>query len=100
MTSSPADPSVIDSRHAAIRLLVSLGLVVLGNSSMYVVSVVLPAVQAEFGISRADASMPYTLMMVCFGLGGILCIVDVLNRIFENVLEIHPIGRFDLVRSS
>lgn len=71
MTSSPADPSVIDSRQAAIRLLISLGLVVLGNSSMYVVSVVLPAVQAEFGISRADASMPYTLMMICLGLGGL-----------------------------
>ena len=71
MPSSPADPSVIDSRQAAIRLLVSLGLVVLGNSSMYVVSVVLPAVQVEFGISRADASMPYTLMMICLGLGGL-----------------------------
>jgi MFS family permease len=50
---------------------VTLGLVVLGNSSMYVVSVVLPAVQSEFGIGRADASLPYTLMMVCLGLGGI-----------------------------
>lgn len=38
---------------------------------MYVVSVVLPAVQAEFGVGRADASLPYTLMMVCLGLGGI-----------------------------
>ena len=38
---------------------------------MYVVAVVLPAVQAEFGVSRADASMPYTAMMLGFGLGGI-----------------------------
>jgi hypothetical protein len=29
-----ADPSAIDSRQAAWRLLVALGLVVLGNSSM------------------------------------------------------------------
>ena len=71
MPHTPADPSLIDSRTAAMRLLATLGLVVLGNSSMYVVSVVLPAVQSEFGISRADASMPYTLMMVCFGLGGL-----------------------------
>jgi MFS family permease len=72
MTStSPADPSLIDSREAAWRLLVTLGLVVLGNSSMYVVSVVLPVVQAEFGIGRADASLPYTLMMICLGLGGL-----------------------------
>ncbi|MFP8779006.1 MFS transporter [Hydrogenophaga sp. RWCD_12] len=66
-----ADPSVIDSLQAAWRLLVSLGLVVLGNSSMYVVSVVLPTVQTEFGINRASASLPYTFMMVCLGIGGI-----------------------------
>ena len=66
-----APASLIDSRQAAWRLLTTLGLVVLGNSSMYVVSVVLPAVQAEFGVGRADASLPYTLMMVCLGLGGI-----------------------------
>jgi MFS family permease len=71
MTTSPADPSLIDSRHAAWRLLVTLGLVVLGNSSMYVVSVVLPTVQAEFGVGRADAALPYTLMMVCLGIGGL-----------------------------
>jgi MFS family permease len=71
MNVTPADPSLIDSRSAAWRLLTTLGLVVLGNSSMYVVSVVLPQVQAEFGIGRADASLPYTLMMICLGLGGL-----------------------------
>ena len=43
----------------------------IGSGAMYVVAVVLPAVQAEFGVVRADASLPYTLMMVGFGLGGI-----------------------------
>jgi len=38
---------------------------------MYVVSVVLPEVQKDFGISRADASLPYTLMMLGFGAGGL-----------------------------
>ncbi len=71
MNTAAAAPSLIDSRTAAWRLLTTLGLVVLGNSSMYVVSVVLPAVQAEFGIGRADASLPYTLMMICLGLGGL-----------------------------
>ncbi|MDH4428346.1 MAG: MFS transporter [Acidovorax sp.] len=70
-TSSAAPASLIDSPQAAWRLLTTLGLVVLGNSSMYVVSVVLPAVQAEFGVGRADASLPYTLMMVCLGIGGL-----------------------------
>jgi MFS family permease len=68
----PADPSLIDSGYAAWRLLATLGLVTLGNSGMYVVSVVLPAVQAEFGVGRGDASLPYTLMMVALGLGGIV----------------------------
>ena len=35
-------------------------------------TVVLPRVQAEFGVDRADASLPYTLTMIGFGLGGIL----------------------------
>lgn len=70
-TPTPADASLIDSRTAAWRLATTLGLVALGNSSMYVVSVVLPAVQAEFDVSRGAASLPYTLMMVSLGLGGI-----------------------------
>jgi MFS family permease len=39
---------------------------------MWSVVVALPAVQAEFGVARADASLPYTLTMICFGLGGML----------------------------
>ena len=78
MPNTPAPASLIDSPQAAWRLLTTLGLVVLGNSSMYVVSVVLPAVQAEFGVGRADASLPYTLMMVCLGIGGLWtgCMAD------------------------
>ena len=71
MTPQAAPEHLIDSRYAAWRLLVTLGLMTLGGSCMYVVAVVLPAVQAEFGVSRADASMPYTVMMLAFGLGGI-----------------------------
>ncbi|MDR1967195.1 MAG: MFS transporter [Burkholderiaceae bacterium] len=66
-----ADAGLIDSRTAAWRLLVTVLLVTLGNSAMYTVSVVLPAVQAEFGVSRANASLPYTAMMICLGLGGL-----------------------------
>jgi len=51
---------------------VSLLLMTLGGSGMYSVTVVLPRIQAEFGVARADASLPYTLTMVGFGLGGIL----------------------------
>ena len=71
MPNSPASEELIDSRYAAWRLLITLFLVTLGSSCMYVVAVVLPPVQAEFGISRANASLPYTLMMICLGLGGV-----------------------------
>jgi MFS family permease len=52
--------------------LVVLVLMTIGSGAMYVVAVVLPAVQAEFGVARTDAALPYTLLMVGFGLGGIL----------------------------
>ncbi|MFM7533762.1 MAG: MFS transporter [Rubrivivax sp.] len=44
----------------------------LGSSAMYVVAVVLPVVQAEFGVARSEASLPYTLLMIGFGVGGVL----------------------------
>ncbi|WP_395700903.1 MFS transporter [Aquabacterium sp.] len=61
-----------DSRYAWTRLMATLALMTIGSAAMYVVSVVLPTVQAEFGAARADASLPYTLMMVGFGLGGVM----------------------------
>ncbi len=60
-----------DSRYAWTRLAVTLVLMTIGSGGMYVVAVVLPAVQAEFGVARADASLPYTLLMIGFGIGGI-----------------------------
>ncbi len=61
-----------DSRYAWLRLAVTMALMTVGSAGMYVVAVVLPAVQAEFGVARADASLPYTLLMVGFGIGGML----------------------------
>jgi len=60
-----------DSRYAWTRLGATLALMTIGSAGMYVVSVVLPAVQAEFGVARADASLPYTLLMIGFGIGGV-----------------------------
>ena len=61
-----------DSRYAAMRLVVTLALMTIGSCGMYVVPVVLPSVQADFGVARADASLPYTLTMIGFGVGGML----------------------------
>ncbi len=67
-------PSVIvpDSRTSWLRLAASLGLMTVGSGAMYVVAVVLPAVQATFGVSRSDAALPYTALMIGFGLGGLM----------------------------
>jgi MFS family permease len=67
---SPA--SAVDSGYSWLRLAIALLLMGIGGGGMYVVGVVLPEVQAEFGSSRSGASMPYTLTMIGFGLGGIL----------------------------
>ena len=66
------EPSVVDSRAAWLRLCVTTLLVVIGSSSMYVVSVVLPQLQADFGIDRSAASMPYAATMAGLGVGGLL----------------------------
>jgi MFS family permease len=61
-----------ESRYAWLRLGASLLLMTVGGVGMYVMSVALPAVQAEFGSARGGASLPYTATMIGFGLGGIL----------------------------
>jgi MFS family permease len=64
--------SEAESGYAWLRLAASLALMTLGGAGMYAVTVALPPVQAEFGVARSDASLPYTLTMIGFGLGGII----------------------------
>ncbi|UCD69917.1 MAG: MFS transporter [Betaproteobacteria bacterium] len=66
------DKHGIDSAYAWLRLVVAVLLSTTGGVGMWSVVVVLPAVQSEFGIARADASLPYTMTMIGFGLGGVL----------------------------
>jgi MFS family permease len=61
-----------DSRYAWMRLVATLALVTLSASGMYIVPVVLPTVQSEFGVARAGASTSYSMLMIGFGVGGIL----------------------------
>lgn len=67
-----ADPTVhgIESRHAWIRLFASLALMTIGGVGMYGSAVVLPAIQGDFAVARGDASLPYTLTLMGFGVGG------------------------------
>ncbi len=47
-------------------------LMIIGSVGMYSVIVVLPELQREFSVARADASLPYTLTMLGFGVGGVV----------------------------
>src|SRR3989442_890760 len=61
-----------ESPYAWTRLSVALLLSAIGGVGMWSVIVALPAVQAEFGVARSAASLPYTVTMISFGFGGIL----------------------------
>ncbi len=63
---------IFDSRYSWARLAVTLAIATIGNVGMWSVVVIMPAVQAEFGVSRADSSLPYTLTMLGFALGNLL----------------------------
>ena len=66
------DDSILDSRYSWTRLGITLAIAIVGNVGMWAIIVIMPAVQAEFGIARADASLPYTLTMVGFALGNLV----------------------------
>ncbi len=62
---------MVDSRQAWLRLIVALIVCTIGGVGMWSVVVALPSVQAEFGVSRAEASFAYTLTMAGYSLGGV-----------------------------
>src|SRR5215475_6686226 len=62
----------IETSYSWIRLLASITLSTLGCVGLWSLAVALPAVQADFGVHRAGASLPYTLTTVGFMIGGIV----------------------------
>jgi MFS family permease len=67
-----APETLVESAYAWRRLAVSLALSTIGGVGLWSVVVVLPAVQAEFDVARGSASLPYTVTMLGFAMGGIL----------------------------
>ncbi len=76
----------IDSPYAWFRLGISMLLSTIGGVGMWSVVVVLPTVQAEFGVDRAGASFPFTLTMIGFGVGG-----AIMGRIADKVGIVAPV---------
>jgi MFS family permease len=62
----------VESPFAWLRLAVAVALGTIGSVGMWSVPVMLPAVQVDFAVARADASLPYTLAMIGFAFGGVL----------------------------
>ena len=61
----------VDSPAAWWRLGFAAVIGTIGSAGMWSVPVVLPFVQADFGITRAEASLPFTLTMMGFAFGGV-----------------------------
>jgi len=69
---SPLGAAEQESPHAWMRLARSVMLSTVGCVGMWSAAVTLPAVQAEFAVSRADASLPYTVSAVSFVFGQVM----------------------------
>ena len=68
----PPEMPSIETSYSWIRLVVLITLSTLGCVGLWSLAVALPAVQADFGVQRAGASLPYTLTMIGFMIGGIM----------------------------
>ena len=79
-------PREIDSRYAWFRLGISMLLSALGGAGMWSVVVSLPAVQAEFGVARGGASLPFTLTTIGFGVGGVI-----MGRLSDRIGIVAPV---------
>src|SRR5258707_5544299 len=72
MLQRPVVQSEVESPFAWLRLAAAVMLGSIGTVGMWSVPVVLPVVQADFGVARAEASLPFTLAMLGFAFGGVL----------------------------
>lgn len=84
--------SGVESTYAWIRLAVAVLLSTIGGVGMWSVVVALPAVQKDFGVTRAEASLPYTLAMIGFGLSGIF-----IGRLVDRFGVVRPIAGASIV---
>lgn len=77
----------VESGAAWLRLVAAVLLGTIGNVGMWSVVVALPLVQAEFGLARGPASLPYTVTMLGFAFGSIL-----MGRLADRFGILFPVG--------
>jgi len=76
-----------DSRQSWLRLGATMLIATIGGVGMWSVVVALPAVQVEFGVPRAAASLPFTLAMLGFAIGGVI-----MGRLYDFAGVLAPLG--------
>ena len=64
--------AAVDSGYAWLYLALSVLIGAIGTVGIWAVVVVIPAVQAEFAVDRATASLPYTFTMIGFAFGNVV----------------------------
>jgi MFS family permease len=67
----PSTSPAPDGGYAWWRLAVSLAVATIGGVGLWSAVVALPVIQAEFGVDRGGASLPYTATLVGFAVGGV-----------------------------
>src|SRR4029434_10889189 len=65
-------PGDVESTYAWLRLAIALTISTLAGVGMWSVMVALPTMQADFGVTRADASLPFPMVMIGFAGGGVI----------------------------
>ena len=76
----------VDSAASWRRLAANLLLSTMGGVGMWSVVVALPSVQAEFGVARGTASLPYMMSMAAIAVGGIF-----MGRLVDRVGVMLPV---------
>ena len=74
--SLPTPRREVDSPYAWFRLAIAMLLSTIGGVGIWSFVVALPAVQLAFHLDRGAASLPYTLSIIGFALGGVLIGLD------------------------
>jgi MFS family permease len=64
--------SRVDSPYAWFRLAVAVTVATIGGVGLWSIQVALPTVQAEFGVARGGATLPYTMTMVGLVFGSLI----------------------------
>ncbi len=65
----PTSNNDIESRYAWLRLCTSLALITIGAVGMYGVIIAMPVIEVEFGSTRSQSAIPYSMIMLGWAIG-------------------------------